>query len=141
MARIRSARKNDAPFSTPNRNTSAFPASLRMSDPSLSMRRAICFSLNAFLTFLLLNRNLVEIAAVVGDFERFRNFHSGHADNFSAPDEQRNSVAGFNRDFTINQKILQLFLMRHAQWLKSIACSSIADREDWFRSFRKFEVP
>src|SRR5438128_5778000 len=106
MARIRSARKNDAPFRTPSRNTSAPPASLRMLDPSLSMRLAICFSLNAFLIRLLVNRNLVEIAAA-GDFEGFRDLHSGHADNFSAPEEQRNSVAGFNRDCTINQKILQ----------------------------------
>src|SRR5262249_51152818 len=101
MARIRSARKNDAPFSTPSRNTSAFPASLRIRVPSLPMRRAICFSLKAFLTRFF-NGHLVQIAAAAGDFEGFRDLHPGHADDFSAPDDERDSVAEFERDFTIN---------------------------------------
>src|SRR6266516_4378391 len=101
MARIKSARKSEAPLRTPRRKTSALPASFRISAPSLSIRLAICFSLKAFLIDFL-NGNLVELAAAVGDFEGFRDLHAGHADDFSAPDKERNSVAGFARDFTIN---------------------------------------
>src|ERR1700746_2583667 len=134
MARIKSARKNDAPFRTPRRKSSDLPASLRMVFPSLAMGRAICLSLNSFLTRFF-NQNLVLIAAP-GDLECLGDLHAGDAYDFVLPDEQRNSVAGLDGDFTINQKILQLFLPIHAERLKPIAWTAISYREDWICSSR-----
>src|SRR5690349_999031 len=131
---MRSARKNDAPLRTPRRKISALPASLRMPLPSLAIRFAICFSLNSFLTRFF-NENLVLIASA-GDLECFRDLHAGDAYDFVLPDEKRNSVAGLDRDFTINQKILQLFLLRHPQRLEPIARPSISHDERWIRSSR-----
>src|SRR5437764_12214768 len=91
MARIRSARKNDAPLRTPRRKTSALPASLRMSAPSFAIRRAICLSLNAFLTRFF-NGNLVQIAAA-RHFEGLGDLDARDAGAPAAPDAQRNPGA------------------------------------------------
>src|SRR2546423_5684750 len=137
MARIRSARKSDAPLRTPRRKTSALPASLRMSAPSFAIRRAICLSLNAFLTRFF-NGNLVQIAAA-RHFEGLGDLDAGDADDSAAPDEQRNPVARFDGDFTINQEILQLFLLFHAERLELVARPSISDRERRVRAFWKLK--
>src|SRR5437773_4332223 len=128
MARIRSVRKHDAPLSTPRRMISPSPASWRMLWPSLAIRLAIAFSLKAFLSFFL-NRNLVELAGGSGDFERFRDFNAADPHDRAVPNQQRNAVADLGRNFTINQEILQLFLLGHAEGLKAIAPAAVADGE------------
>src|SRR5581483_2462325 len=127
MARIRSARKQDAPLSTPRRKTSPLPASARISAPSFRTRRAICRSLNAFL-IRRFNGYLVQLAAA-RDLDGFRDLHTAHAGDGSMPYEQRKPVADLEGDFTINQEILQLFLPLHAEGLEAIALAAVADGE------------
>src|SRR5437762_1229886 len=103
MARIRSARKKEAPFRTASRKMSTLPASLRICPPSLAIRRAICFSLNAFL-IRFFNGNLVQLAAAVADFEGLGDLDARQQHDLSSPEQQRNAIAGLARDFTINQE-------------------------------------
>src|SRR5438874_13411039 len=135
MARIRSERKNDAPFRTPRRTRRPSPASRRIVLPSLPIRLAMSFSLNVFLIFFL-NDDLVAIARRIADAELFRDFDTGYPDDAAVPDEQRNAVAALGVDFTINEEILQLFLLRKAEGLETISFASVPDDEVWLRRVR-----
>src|SRR5258708_39555179 len=124
MARIRSARKNDVPLRTPRRKTSPFPASLRIVAPSLSTRLAICLLLNAFL-MRFLNGNLVHLA-LARDLEGLGDLHARQQDDFATPQDERNSIAEFARNFTINQEILQFFLAAQAEGLEAVAVAAVS---------------
>src|SRR5438445_11919897 len=137
MARNRSARKSAVPLRTPRRKRSPLPASLRISAPSLSIRLAICFSLNAFLIFFL-NGNLVDLSSLA-HLERLGDLHARQEDDLSTPQHERNSVAGLARDFTINQEILQLFRLWHAEGLETVAVAAVADGELGPRILRELE--
>src|SRR5712691_9502780 len=106
MARTRSARKHDVPFRTPSRNTSAGPVSLRICFASASIRRAIFLALYVLLIFLV--RILQD--HLEAHLESLRNLEAADPNDLIVPDQQRNAVADFGGDFTINQKILQLFV-------------------------------
>src|SRR5437773_6051201 len=95
--------------------------------PSLSIRLAICFSLNAFL-IRFLNGNLIHLA-LARDLEGFGDLHARQKDDLATPQHDRNPVAEFARNFTINQEILQLFLAAHAEGLKAVAFAAVADGE------------
>src|ERR1700737_4241178 len=139
MARIRSAMKKDGPLRTPRRKISPLPASLRIVAPSLSIRLAICLSLNAFL-ILFFNGNLVHLA-LSRDLEGLGDLHACQQDDLAAPQHERNPVAEFARNFTINQEILQLFLVAHAEGLETVAVSSVADGEFRLCVLRQLEDP
>src|ERR1700737_174658 len=136
MARIRSAMKKDVPLRTPRRKISPLPASLRIVAPSLSIRLAICLSLNAFL-ILFFNRNLVPLA-LSRDLEGLGDLHACQQDDLAVPQHERNPVAEFARNFTINQEILQLFLVAHAEGLETVAFAAVADDE--FRVAARWEL-
>src|SRR6266851_5736257 len=123
MARIRSARKKEVPLRTPRRKTSPLPASLRIAAPSLSIR----LSLNAFL-IRFFNGNLVHLALAC-DLEGLGYLHARQQDDLAPPQHERNPVAEFARNFTINQEILQLFLTAHAEGLETVAVAAVADGE------------
>src|SRR5260370_38510463 len=101
VAALRSARKKEVPLRTPRRKISPLPASLRIVAPSLSIRLAICFSLNAFL-IRFLNDNLVRLA-LARDLEGFGDLHARQQDDLASPQHERNPAADFARTFTINQ--------------------------------------
>src|SRR5712692_6577081 len=127
IARSRSDRNRAVPLRTPRRKTSPLPASLRISAPSLAIRFSICFSVNAFLIFFF-NGNFVHLSSLA-HLEHLGDLHARQEDDLSTPQHERNSVAEFARDFTINQEILQLFLFSHAEGLEAVAVAAVADRE------------
>src|SRR5258708_6307543 len=93
--------------------------------PSLSIRLAICLSLNAFL-IRFFNGNLVHLA-LARDLEGLGDLHACQKDDLATPQHERNPVAEFARNFTINQEILQLFLTAHAEGLEAVAVAAVAD--------------
>src|SRR5687767_13825937 len=83
--------------------------------------------------------HLVHGTCGAGDLEPLRDLDSRDPDDLSIPDEQWNPVPILGADFTINQKILQFFVVWHSEGLKAIAGATVADREVFCRPQRKLE--
>src|SRR5687767_15979338 len=121
---MRSARKHDVPLRMPRRNTSPSPASLRISSASARMRSAICSAVNTgVISFTVaLRPHFVKPAARgTRHLESFRDLDAGDPDDFVVPEQEGNAVPNVRCDFTINQKILQLFWAGHAQGVEAVA--------------------
>src|SRR5258708_17915688 len=131
MARKRSARKQDVPLRSPRRNTGPFPASARSSLPSASMRLAIFLALIDFLIFFL-KPYLVAIARAGSHFESLRHVDARNPDDLTHPFDQGNPIPDHGGDFTINQHVLQLFLVWQAEGLKAVAGTPASNDEGRF---------
>src|SRR5258706_5165759 len=127
MRRNRSAVKHDAPLRMPRRKRGASPASSRISAASAATRWSISLALNAFV--ILLNGDLVTIGGLVRHFEQLGNFDTGDPGNRSLPDDEWDAIPGRCRNFTINQQILQLFVVRHPERPEPVALAAVADGE------------
>src|SRR6266508_4038295 len=71
----------------------------------------------------MLQDHLEQLTRRAGHLESVRNLDAADPDDLAVPDQQRNAVSDFGGDFTINQKILQLFVA------KTIASTAVAERE------------
>src|SRR5437762_11073550 len=111
MARIRSARKHEVPLRTPRRKTPSSPASSRMRSPSAATRLAISLAVNARLIFVArtFQPNLVKIARA-GDAEPLGYLDARHPGDRAVPEEEWDPIPEIGSDFTINQKVFQLFV-------------------------------
>src|SRR5438552_12232657 len=130
MARIRSARKQEVPLRTPRRRTPSSPASSRMRPPSAATRLAISLAVNARLIFVArtFQPNLVKIARA-GDAEPLGHLDARHPGDRAVPEEQWDTVADVSGDFTINQKVFQLFVRGEAERVEAVAVAAVADEE------------
>src|SRR5688500_13549115 len=121
MARIRSARKSEAPLRMQSRKTSEVPASPRICAAMSRTRAAISSALKTGLISLVgctrpLHPHYVELSTSgTGHFEALRDFHAGHPDDLAVPDQEGEAVPDFGRDFTINQEIFELFRTGQAE--------------------------
>src|ERR1043165_7731724 len=140
MARIRSARKQVVPLRTPRRRTSASPASSRMRAPSAATRLAISLALKVRLIFFVrtFQPNLVEIARA-GDAEPLGDLDARHPGDRAVPEKERNPIPDVGGDFTINQKVFQLFVRGEAEGLEAVAVAAVADEERRACPFRQFD--
>src|SRR6266545_5655795 len=130
MARIRSARKQEVPLSTPRRRTPSSPASPRMRAPSAATRLTISLAENARLIFVArtFQPNLVKIARA-GDAEPLGYLDARHPGDRAVPEEEWDAVADVRGDFTINQKVFQLFVRGEAEGVETVAVAAVADEE------------
>src|SRR4051812_43757825 len=140
MARIRSGRKQDVPLSTPRRKTAVSPASSRMRAPSAVTRLAISLALNARLIFVVrtFQPYLVEIARA-GDAEPLGYLDARHPGDRAVPQEEWDPIPEIGSDFTINQKVFQLFVRAEAEGAEAIAVAAVADGEVCGRAFGQFD--
>src|SRR5690349_5101876 len=119
------------------RKTSASPASRRMSAAMAATRAAISSALKTGVMVDCDTRILhphdvtfgAACAGIIGHLEALRDFHAGHPHDLILPEEQRQAIPDLDRDFTINQEILEFFRLAHAEGLEAIAGTAVADRE------------
>src|SRR5437764_9663311 len=130
MARIRSARKQEVPLSTPRRRTPSSPASSRMRAPSAATRLAISLAVNARLIFVArtFQPNLVKIARA-GDAEPLGDLDAADPGDGAVPEKERNPIPDVGGDFTINEEVFQLFVRGEAEGLETVAGAAVADKE------------
>src|SRR5689334_16483758 len=136
MARRRSDANTAVPLSTPRRKTSPPPASRRMVSPRRRMRDAISSALKTGRSVSLINPHFAEHSAGPAHFETFGDFHAPDPHDLAVPDQKRDSVANAGVDFTINEKVFELFRLGHAQGLEAIAGTAVADGEVRTRALR-----
>src|ERR1043165_8124570 len=140
MARIRSARKQEVPLSTPRRRTPSSPASSRMRAPRAATRLAISLALNARLIFVArtFQPYLVQIARA-GDAEPLGDLDARHPGDRAVPEKEWNPIPEIGSDFTINQKVFQLFVRGEAEGVKAVAVAAVADEEAGGGAFGQFD--
>src|SRR6476660_3277734 len=104
---------------------SALPASLRISPASSSTRFAIFLTLKAVLIFsrFMLQDHLEQLSRRAGQLESVGICEAADPDDLPVPYEHRNAISFFGGDFTINQKVLQLFVFVAVVW------AAVADDE------------
>src|SRR3954465_1879734 len=131
MRRSKSVTKHDAPLRMPRRKRGDSPASSRISAASAATRRSISWALNTFVSLLvsLLNRHLVKIGGLASHFEQLGDLDAGHPDDRVVPKKKRDAVPRRCGNLTINEEILQLFVVRHAERAETVAVAAIADGE------------
>src|SRR4029077_15363054 len=103
----------------PRRNSGASPASSRISAASAATRCSISLALNAFV--ILLHRDLVQISGAARHFEEIGDLDAGHPCDRVFPHDKRDAIPQRCRNLTINQQILQLFVMGHAEGTEAVA--------------------